>query len=96
MKQDDLIRMIDEIAQGMAKQVAASRLETPSKYQFSRKWYKADFYYTDCENIADWCGQQFGPSPVKHDAWSRWWHNGQDRVFFRDEQDYLLFLLRWS
>jgi hypothetical protein len=67
------------------------------KYKFSRaKWYKADFYYTDYKNITDWCAQQFGPPPVNHDAWSRWWHNGQDRVFFRDAKDYEWFILRWS
>lgn len=72
-------------------------LNKTTKYtSFTRTWYKADFYYADFEIITSWCTQQFGGAPTNSDAWSRWWHNGQDRVFFRDEQDYILYILRWQ
>ncbi len=110
MKQDDIARMIEEIKKSFATMQGVQpmtpvgqaftmrfKVQPKSKYQFSRaKWYKADFYYTDFDAIVNWCTEQFGPHPKHPDAWSRWKHNGQDRVFFRDEKDYVLFCLRWS
>jgi hypothetical protein len=97
MKQNDIIRMIDtlakEIAMGSPEYSPKKEL---SKYKFSREWYQADFYYADFEAITDWCIQQFGPHPRQPDAWSRWRHNGQDRVFFRDAKDYHWYILRWG
>lgn len=73
-----------------------SELKPKPKYRFSRNWYQADFHWTDYDEIIDWCEQQFGSQPVRHDAWSRWWQNGQDRVFFRDAKDYNWYVLRWG
>jgi hypothetical protein len=43
----------------------------------------------------DWCNQNFGPNTVTPDTWSRWYSNGWV-IRFRDEKDYLIFLLKWS
>jgi hypothetical protein len=67
------------------------------KYKFSRaKWYKAEFNWQDHNEILAWCTEQFGPRPKVSDAWSRWYDNYHDMIFFRDEKDYVLFMLRWS
>lgn len=45
-----------------------------------------------------WCEEQFGPGVDYGNAWlrgTRWWRN-KGYVCFRDESDYMLYLLRWS
>lgn len=78
--------------------LASPRLDSNhSKYKFSRaNWYKADFNPADYFAVDKWCEEQFGPHPKKPDAWSRWWHKWEDSILFRDEKDYVLFLLRWG
>ena len=66
------------------------------KYKFSRNWYQADFDLKDYDAVDEWCEQQFGPHPKRPDAWSRWWHKFHNSILFRDEKDYILFMLRWS
>ena len=67
------------------------------KYKFSRaKWYEAEFderYYFEVEK---WCTAQFGKHDKCPDAWSRWWHRYESSIHFRDEKDYILFLLKWT
>lgn len=70
---------------------------TEPKYKFSRaKWYQAYFNSADYYAVDKWCEEQFGPHPKNPDAWSRWWHKFEDSILFRDEKDYVLFMLRWS
>jgi hypothetical protein len=66
------------------------------KYKFSRaKWYEAKLP-RDGQAAFNWCVKQFGPEPTITDAWTRWYFN-VDRTFrFRDEKDYVMFILRWS
>jgi hypothetical protein len=66
------------------------------KYKFSRaKWYEAKMLGNQQAAFA-WCVKQFGPEPTNTDAWTRWYFN-VDRTFrFRDEKDYVMFILRWS
>jgi hypothetical protein len=66
------------------------------KYKFSRaKWYEAKLP-RDQQAAFNWCVKQFGPEPKNTDAWTRWYFN-VDRTFrFRDEKDYVMFILRWS
>ena len=66
------------------------------KYKFSRaKWYEAKLP-RDQQAAFAWCVKQFGPEPTITDAWTRWYFN-VDRTFrFRDEKDYVMFILRWS
>ena len=67
------------------------------KYKFSRsKWYEVEFHWTDYDEIVDWCKEQFGPHDNQPDAWSRWVHTYEDQIHFRDQNDYVLFVLRWS
>jgi len=67
------------------------------KYKFSRaKWYEADHRYDDYDEVIAWCTEQFGPRPRRPDAWTRWCDIHIDRIRFRDEKDYMMFLLRWS
>ena len=80
-------------------------LKPKSKYQFSRaKWYTAnldddsDVYWrlgSEYNNIIAWCNETFGPHPRNCDAWSRWWV-GIGLIYFRDEQDLVMFKLKWS
>jgi len=39
----------------------------------------------------EWCKEQFGNS-----VGNGWWFVGEGVFEFREEQDYVLFLLRWS
>ena len=67
------------------------------KYKFSRsKWYTAEYDWRDFDGVWKWCEEQFGPHPKNPDAWSRWRHSYADTIRFRDEKDYLLFVLRWT
>lgn len=66
------------------------------KYKFSRKWYQAEFHPDNYFAVDEWCAQQFGPHPKQPDAWSRWWHKFENSILFRDEKDYVLFMLRWG
>ena len=72
------------------------------KYKFSRaKWHTADLgsgvwrLSREYNAIIKWCTEQFGAHPKHQDAWSRWWV-GIGCINFRDEKDYLMFLLRWG
>lgn len=67
------------------------------KYKFSRaNWYQAEFNDKDYFEVDAWCEQHFGKHPTNPDAWSRWWHKFHNSILFRDEKDYILFMLRWS
>jgi hypothetical protein len=67
------------------------------KYKFSRaNWYVAEFNIKDYTDVAHWCREQFGPHPRNPDAWSRWVHQYEDKIHFRDSKDYEWFMLRWS
>jgi hypothetical protein len=43
-------------------------------------------------DMVEWCEQQFGP----HYENPRWNYYKLRQIVFRDKQDYVLFLLRWS
>lgn len=67
------------------------------KYKFSRaKWYVAEYDWVHYGEVIAWCAEQFGPHPRQHDAWSRWWDRYEGKVFFRDQEDYMMFKLRWG
>ena len=77
-------------------------LEPKPKYQFSRaKWYTADIgvgtwkLSREYNEMIAWCNDTFGPHPKKPDAWSRWWV-GIGYIRFRDEQDLVLYKLKWT
>ena len=66
------------------------------KYKFSRaKWYYCEFNPVNNGKISAWCKEHFGPLSVGGDAWMRWKKEGL-RVRFRDEDDAIMFKLRWS
>lgn len=68
-----------------------------NKYKFSRaKWYVAEYDWINYSEVSEWCRQQFGPHDEHPDAWSRWNHVYEGKIHFRDEKDYLMFLLKWS
>lgn len=68
-----------------------------SKYKFSRaKWYQAYFDSAYYHQVFDWCEQHFGKHDHYPNAWSRWNHKFEDSILFRDEKDYVFFMLRWS
>ena len=99
MNQDDIIRMIDKLAKEIATQNETWRASTAvpqSKYKFSRNWYVAEFSWEERDGVHDWCTEQFGPRPKVADAWTRWYDNYHDRIFFRDKEDYIMFKLRWG
>lgn len=69
----------------------------PPKYKFSRaKWYMVKFNWHESEEVYEWCTQRFGPHPKKPDVWSRWKVHYGDQIQFRDEKDYVMFVLRWA
>ena len=71
---------------------------TKINLSFSRNnWYIADLWNTgaDIDAINKWCTEQFGDKG-KPTGWSRWINNNNSLFRFRDEQDYVLFLLRWK
>ena len=96
MKPGDIIKIIDQLAKEIA-QAQPIIIQPKSKYKFSRSnWYVAEFnerYYWEVE---EWCSQQFGPHPRHPDAWSRWFHKYENKIHFRDEQDYIWFILKWG
>ena len=69
-----------------------------SKYKFSRKWHVAEFDLKDYDAVLEWCAEQFGPHPQNPDAWSRWYFQSVwgETIHFRDDRDYVLFILRWA
>ena len=80
----------------LCKEILLPMLPEP-KYKFSRaNWYVAEFDVRDYDEVREWCTEQFGPQPTVADAWTRWYHNYCDRIFFRDEKDCAFFLLKWS
>jgi hypothetical protein len=73
-----------------------TRVWSKKKYKFSRaKWYEASFI-DDYDDVRQWCIEHFGPHPRKPDAWSRWNHKYEYKILFRDEDDYILFVLKWG
>ena len=67
------------------------------KYKFSRaKWYEAEYDWVHYGEVNDWCKQHFGPHDINPNAWSRWNHKYEGKILFRDEKDYVFFVLRWS
>lgn len=73
-----------------------------SKYKFSRaKWHTVDIGMgswklgREYNDIIAWCNETFGPHPKRSDAWSRWWV-GIGQIYFRDQQDLVLYKLKWS
>ena len=72
---------------------------TKPKHQFSRaKWYEADLFNKGyrMDEVREWCVEQFGPQDHNPDAWSRWTNNMNSTFRFRDEVDYILFVLKWG
>ena len=66
-------------------------------YKFSRaNWYVAEYDWRYQHEVLAWCSQQFGPHPARPDAWSRWYNKYSEKIHFRDEKDYVWFMLRWS
>jgi hypothetical protein len=66
------------------------------KYRFSRaKWHEATISFKDGPAIWEWCTERFGKQDKNPDAWSRW-YIAINTIRFRDEKDYLMFLLRWG
>jgi hypothetical protein len=66
------------------------------KYRFSRaKWHEATISFKDGPAIWEWCTERFGKQDKNPDAWSRW-YIAINTIRFRDEKDYIMFVLRWS
>lgn len=66
------------------------------RYKFSRRWYIHRINHFRGAEVYKWCEQQFGPHPKNPDAWCRWYRYSIRQFYFRDEQDYAWFVLRWS
>lgn len=66
------------------------------KYKFSRaKWYIAEFNWRNTTEVNKWCTAHFGPHDKCPNAWSRWRRMYDQKVYFRDEDDAIMFKLRW-
>lgn len=67
------------------------------KYKFSRaKWYDAEFDGDNFYEVIEWTEERFGKIPKNVDAWTRWYRVGTHMLRFRDEKDYIMFVLRWG
>ena len=80
----------------LCKEILLPMFAPKPKYKFSREWYVAEFAINDYTDVIHWCREQFGPHPSQPNAWSRWIHRYEDKIHFRDEKDYIWFVLRWS
>ena len=78
---------------------------TNPKYQFHRaKWFEYEMWepfparpvnQDRVQAMLEWCKEQFGPAPPFTDAWARW-SVSYSIIRFRDEKDYIFFMLKWS
>ena len=67
------------------------------KYTFSRaKWYTCWVKIAQHEDVIDWCTEHFGKAPKHPDAWCRWYECSMFVIRFRDEDDAIMFKLRWG
>lgn len=71
------------------------RLERCSDIDYFRVVVPFIFRHNNC---IDWCEWNFGPrpGPKKPNSVRERWYPGIDSFYFREEQDAVLFLLRWS
>lgn len=77
---------------------------TKSKYQFSRAhWYEYEMWGSfparpvnqdRVQAILVWCTEQFGPCNAVTDVLARW-SQSYSILRFRDEEDYIFFMLKW-
>ena len=83
------------VVTNLCKEIILPMFPSKSKYQFSRaRWYEAKLP-RDRQGAFNWCVKNFGPEPKYPDAWSRWYFNVERTFRFRDEKDYVFFMLRW-
>jgi hypothetical protein len=79
---------------------------TKPKYQFHRaKWYEYEMWepfpagrpvnQDRVKAMLEWCKEQFGPANPITDAWARW-SVSYSIIRFRDEKDYIFFMLKWA
>lgn len=85
---------------GIGKSIFSTDLRIPyhshPRYKFSRKWHIGEVNPSqNGDNVYKWCKENFGSPPKNPDAWCRWYRYSSRKFYFRDEQDMLLFTLRW-
>lgn len=79
---------------------------TKSKYQIRHvKWYEYEMWEPFPETrpvnrdrvnaILEWCTEQFGPANSITDVLARW-SLSYSILRFRDEKDYIFFMLKWA
>ena len=79
---------------------------TKSKYQIRHvKWYEYAMWepfpstrpvnHDRVNAILDWCKEQFGPANAITDVLARW-SLSYSILRFRDEKDYIFFMLKWA
>lgn len=64
----------------------------------NKVWYRADFTLPkNYREIIEWCHTTFGQPGFLQDSTARWaddiWYG---EVYFRDNEDLMMFVLRWS
>jgi hypothetical protein len=67
-----------------------------NQYNFTRRWHTVNYDFDNHDAVYNWCTENFGKQDKKPDAWSRWRNLYACAIQFRDEADYVLFLLRWG
>ena len=79
---------------------------TKSKYQIRHvKWYEYEMWepfpetrpvnHDRIQAILEWCTEQFGPCNAVTDVLARW-SQSYSILRFRDEKDYIFFMLKWA
>ena len=68
------------------------------KFTLYADWHIGDLWNTghDMNEVRRWCTEQFGPKDKMPDAQDRWQNNNTSLFLFRDERDWMWFVLRWS
>jgi hypothetical protein len=107
MKQNDVTRIIDNLAAEMAKDIDTEVLMSGTgwhKFKLSEGRVHSDRYLTVHPNngskwneMMEWMVNTFGPSAVDG-VWTpnmRWYANNA-KFWFRYEKDLTMFILRWS
>lgn len=65
------------------------------RYKFSRaKWHYCHFGHGQFSRVYQWCTDNFGEESRGGDAWMRWKAEG-DKVRFLNEDDAIMFKLKW-
>jgi len=87
-------RWVDELDNKLSLELSTGNVAGEKYFTVQPSWAHQS---TDWSDMEIWCLTQFGPTP-NDGVWTpsaRWYMNNR-KFWFRDEKDYIWFVLRWS